>query len=797
MNIKQSFRIIFRNKTYSILNIAGLAIGIAAAALILLWVEYQFNFDKALPKSDLIYQIAQNQRYGDKIYTFFVAPGPLSETLNESFPEIKRNTRYSSDSEAFFTEAGRNSSVSMQGVYADSTVFSMLSMTFVEGDPRYTFARDNSIVISRKMAEIFFKDDVAVGKMLETETGKYYIDGVFENIPKNTTFRFDWIIPFRLLEQMYEEKGWANVKSWTSNWMNCFVELEPYTNVEVLNDKLAKLISEKTNETASHFTFFIYPQRDFHLYGEFQDGKPTGSGYIRTVRLFFWIGALILLIACVNYMNLATARSEKRALEVGVRKTFGARRSGLVWQFLREASMITIAALLLAIALIYIFLPAFNRLIFANLAFDFTNPYHVLGLLCVGVLCAFLAGNYPAFYLSSYLPINTLKKLKKKGGAAAWIRKGLVVFQFAVSFILICATFVIYLQIGHAQNRPLGFIKENTMIFPITEEMKMHSETVRNELLNTGLIKHAGFTSHNVIQIYSNGGGYQWPDKRDDFNPLISMMFVGPGFIEAAGFTLLEGASFSRIDDADEDGMGKIVINRRLAEIMGESGRVGGFMGQGSDGEYYWEIIGIIDDFVFNNMYAEESEPLILFAYPNHANYIIASYEAGDSPAEVQAKVRNVLQTFSPDYSSDALFMDEIFNNMFYSERLIGSLATLFAVLAIVISCLGLFGLSAFSAEQRTKEIGIRKVLGASVSQIVFLLGKSFMLLTLIAFAIAIPVAWFVSDNWLKSYAYKIDLNWAIFAGTALLIILIVIITTSVQSIRAATADPVKSIKTE
>jgi ABC-type antimicrobial peptide transport system permease subunit len=796
MRLKQSFRIVFRNRTYSVLNIAGLAIGITAAALVLLWVEYQFNFNKNIPKHKYLYRIGQHQQYGDVVRTFFVSPGPLFETLNNEFPDVKCNTRYTSNRKDFLKDGDR-APVSMFGAYADSCIFGMLDMTFVKGDASRAFEPAQAIVISEKMATALFGRQSPLGEVLKGNEGDTYeVTGVFKNFHKgNSSFQYDWIIPFRILKKLYIERGYiGDGNHWGSNWYTTLVELYRGVDVAQLNDKLSGLAAAKTNGDVTA-KFFMYPLDRARLYGEFKDGLETGTGYIRTVRLFFWIGCIILLIACINFMNLSTARSEKRALEVGVRKTFGSRRARLVQQFMGEAGLITGIALLAALALLYFCLPLFNRLLSHNLTFDFSNPYHYAGLLSIGALCTLLAGSYPAFYLSSFAPLTVLKKLKKPGGSAAWIRKGLVVLQFSVSFILICATLVVYLQIRHAQRRPLGFVKENVMLFPVNEDIKQRTETVRSELLRTGVIENAGFSSHNMMQIYSNGGGYQWQGKAPEINPLVTSLYITPGLLETAGIKVTEGESFAT--EEAEGSRQKVIINRTLANMMGEAGRVGSLIGQGDDSRHYGEITGIIADFVFNNIYSVKTEPLIIRNYGKIAEYLFVKLRAGADVMDVQAKVKGVLQTFSPNTSFDAMFMDDTFNRMFENEQTVGRLAGLFAGLAILISCLGLFGLSAFAAEQRTKEIGIRKVLGASIPDILVLLGQNFMALIGVAVVIGLPVAWYVSANWLQSYEYKITLGWGVFVVTVLLISFIALLTVSVQSLRAATANPVKAIKTE
>jgi ABC-type antimicrobial peptide transport system permease subunit len=789
-------KIIFSNKTYSILNIVGLSIGITAVALILLWVEFQVNFNKKLPKLKNLHYIAQNQFYGDKIETFFVAMGPLSETLNREFPEVTRNTRLAWPDNALFALEENKEPFSEFGRFADSTFFTMLDMEFLYGTPQTAFNEAFPVVISEKMAQKHFGNENPVGKSLvKVNERTYQITGVFKNLPDHISFKFDWLIPFRVLEQDYVNKGWCNPESWGGNYMQCLVELHPNVDVNALNLKLNSLVSEKTGEDGSA-QLFVYPLGKMRLYGEFKDGKPTGKGFITRVRLFFWIGIIILLIACINFMNLSTARSEKRSLEVGIRKTFGSSRQKLVGLFMGESAVITGAALLISILLIHLCLPAFNNLINTNLNFSFANPYHTLGLVCVGVICTLFAGSYPAFYLSAFSPLKTLKKLKNIGNnSAVWIRKGLFVFQFVISFVLICATMVIYLQIRHAQNRPLGFEKENLVLYATTNEINQHQEVVINELRKTGAVENAGFSDQQIVYCHSNSGGYHWQGKDPNVNPLVSHVCITPGLLETAGITFIEGNDFSNfIDFSDEENTPKpqVIINQSFANMMGEEGLTGRIIGTMWSEET--EIIGIVNDFIYNDMYETTPRPVAFYPWYSEG-HLFVRLNRNVNTKEALEKVKACLQQFSPDFPFEPQFMTDKFDSMFGNERFIGKLAFLFAGLAIIISCLGLLGLSAFSAEQRTREIGIRKVFGATIPKIVRLLGKDFMILIGVSFVIAIPLAWWVMRQWLQKYEYRFALNWSLFVACSALVILIVILTISFQAIKAAMTNPIKTIR--
>jgi ABC-type antimicrobial peptide transport system permease subunit len=446
--------------------------------------------------------------------------------------------------------------------------------------------------------------------------------------------------------------------------------------------------------------------------------------------------------------------------------------------------------------LIFLCLPAFNNLINGNLKFSFANPYHSLGLLSVGLICTLFAGSYPAFYLSSFSPIKTLKKLKNIGNnSVVWIRKGLFVFQFVISFVLICATAVIYLQIRHAQNRPLGFNKENLAMFPTTSEVNQHKEVVVSELRNSGAVTNAGFSDQPVIFLGNNGGGYNWQGKDPSIDPLISFLCITPGLLETVGITFKEGKDFETFFDSEKEMKNQVIINQSFADMMGEEGQVGRMLGTKWN-EETMEIIGIVNDFVFNNIYREKSEP-VLFRPWYDEGYLFVRLNPNIETVEALGKVKEVLHQFSPDFPFESQFMSERFDGMFSSERFVGKLASLFAALAIIISCLGLLGLSAFSAEQRTREIGIRKVFGATVLKIVKLLGYNFIILIGVSFVIAIPLAWWLTTDWLQKFEYRIAISWWIFAACGILVILIALLTISFQATKAALANPAKAIKKE
>lgn len=793
MNIKKSIRIIFRSKTYSLLNIAGLAIGITSAALIFLWVESKVNFNKAIPHSQNIYIAGLHYFSGSgDCYTSFEATNPLAKTLNDEFAEVKSCARYNSQTLVFVPEHTTDS-FEEKGGYADSTLFNIIGLKFIRGEAASVFEPSRAIVISRSMARKLYGNDDPVGKGLLNEGNTYEVTGVFEDLPRNTSFEFEWLIPFRIQEREMEKLFY--IEEWGTSWLKLYVELEPGVDLNRLNEKLKVLPRQKAGPEEENLHIFLYPFTKILLYGQFENGLETGGGYIKTVALFFLIGVLILIIACINFMNLSTARSRKRALEVGVRKTFGTKKKYLVRQFLAEAGLITAIALLLSAGLIGLCLPFFNQLIEEPLSFNLLNPTIAIGLVAIGLFCTLLAGSYPALYLSSFNPLTTLKMQKiSKGGSADWIRRGLVVFQFTMAFILICTTFIIYLQIQLAQKRDIGIHKEHLVSFQVTKELYASYSAVRNELKNTGLVESCGFANGSLLQSTLHTNPWFWKGKDPDDDTSISISFVSEGMIDAAGIKLVDGTD---IDPAGKNSQGSksVIINEVLAKRMGTEGRVGGKIGQSPDSKM--EIAGIMKNFVFDNLYAVEPEPAMFIYNPQRTNTLFVRLKPDADRYEAIGRIQNILRTFTPYHTFEPTFMTERFDRLFEDERLVEKLAALFAALAIFISCLGLLGLSAFSAEQRTREIGVRKVLGATITDILVLLGKAYLWLLLISFVIGIPISLYIANHYLKDYDYRIILSWDIFAGVAAFITLIALLTVGFQSLKAAIANPVKSIKTE
>ncbi len=535
---------------------------------------------------------------------------------------------------------------------------------------------------------------------------------------------------------------------------------------------------------------------DWHLRSDFQNGKQSGSGQIQYVNLFSIIAWIILLIACINFMNLTTARSEKRAREVGVRKVLGAGKKNLIGQFFGEALFMALLACITAVILMSIALPGFNMIIQKTLSLNFNNPLHSLALLIITLFCGLVAGSYPAIYLSSFNPVFVLKGLKIKTGSAAVIRKGLVVLQFSVSITLIIATVVIYEQLQNVKDRELGFNKNNLLVMNVQGTIRTNFNSIKQDLINTNAVEDAALSDHSTIEEGNNTDGFTWQEKDPNTKVVISTRYISPEFLATSGIKILEGRGI-QVNDTMYRHRLNVVITESLAKMLGNGSAVSKYIWFEGDTTTKANVVGVVNDYVYGNMYGKPDPVMFLFGPPQNASVMYVRLKAESGLTNALAKVGAVMKKDNPAYPFEYKFVDDQFNNMFLSEMLISKLSRVFAVLAIIISCLGLFGLAAYTAERRIKEIGVRKVLGATVSGIAGLLSKEFLNLVAVSCIVAFPVAWLVMNRWLQNYQYRITISWWIFliAGTAA--ILIALLTVSFQAVKAAIANPVKSLRTE
>ena len=782
---KIAWRHIKKNKGYAFINMIGLSLGMACAILILLWVNDEVQYNTFQKNYNNLYQVIENQTYEGKTYTFSALPGRFAPAIKEELPEIKYATRADWGNPMLFSVGEKN--IYEQGYFADPDFLKMFSFEVIKGDTSKMLSDPTSIVITDKMAEKFFGKDDPIGKTIKVNNEKdYTIVGLVKSPPLNSSIKFSWLAAFKI----YEDKNqW--LKQWGNNGIQSYLQLKDGADPVQVNKKLKDFISKK--DTQAIAKPFLLAMKDWRLRSRFEDGKYVG-GRIEYVRMFSIIGLLIIIIACINFMNLATARSEQRAKEVGVRKVLGAGRGTLVRQFFGESIMMSFAAMMVAALIVFLVLPSFNTLVEKKLTFDLSNRVLWAGLPLLALVCGAIAGSYPSLYLSSFNPATVFKGLRiGKNSATVYVRKGLVITQFVISIVLIISTIIIYRQIEHVKDRQLGYNKQNVIYFFLKGKMNEHFPTLQQSLLQTGVVENAAMSNNRVLNVGSSSGDISWQGKTPGSQLLVSMDWITPQYFSTMGMKLASGRDFYPDITSDSS---SIIINETFAKIIGKQDPVGDIIRRDNGKGKEFKIVGVVKDFVFNDMY-KKPDPLIFFCDTSNVATMLVRLKANQDIQQQLAKVENVVKANSPGYPFESKFLDDDFNNLFKSEMLIGKLSRLFALLTILISCLGLLGLAAYTAERRTKEIGIRKVLGASVANVIALLSKDFLSLVAISTIVAFPLAWWMMHKWLDDFAYRINISWWVFVFAGVLASVIALITVSFQAVKAAIANPVKSLRTE
>jgi putative ABC transport system permease protein len=782
-----AFRNLRKNKGFSILNITGLAVGIACGALILLWVEDEMEYDHSIPDHDRISRVMERQVHNGAVGVFNATPSPLGPAIRTQIPGLLNVGRTNNSSELTQSMGVEEKMITEQGMFGDSSLMSMLNLQFVHGEAAHAFDQVHSIVISETLAEKLFGKDDPLGKTVTVEhKDNYTVMGVYKDMPANSTIRFGWLEPFANFETMM---SWS--KYWDANGVATYVELAPNADPAAVDRQLQHFLAGKKDGLKTEC--FLFPMNSWHLFWHFTDGRLDGKGDIRFVRLFFTIALVILAIACINFMNLSTAKSAERAKEVGVRKVIGAARGGLVRQFIGESLVLSFVATLIAVAIIYAAIPAFNQLVGKQLTVGLFKPLHLLALLGIGLLTGIVAGSYPAFYLSSFSPISVLNRVRLRAGSwVAFIRKGLVVAQFSISILLIICTVIIYQQINFSRTRDWGFDRNNLLIIKVQGNIQPHFDALRTDLIHTGVVANAALSQNSVLNMgWWSTDNYQWPGKPAAKNVDIQNEQVTTGFFETAGMKIIAGRGF-QADTHVEDN--NIVINESMAKLIGDYAKPGAVIHMD---QRTLTIIGIVHDYVYNYAYTSSAGPVVIYGAPQEANYMTIRVKAAADLAAAMVKIGDVLKVDNPGYPFEYQFMDEQFDALFKTETLTGRLAGIFTMLAIFISCLGLFGLAAYSASRRAKEIGIRKVLGASTQGLAALLSRDFLKWVLLSCVLAFPVGWWLMTTWLRDYNYRTSIHWWVFGAAGVAALLIALATVSIQAIRAAIANPVRSLRSE
>jgi len=791
--LKMAWRNMLYNKGYSALNITGLAAGMAVALLIGLWVTDQYSYDRFLPGYQQLYQVEMNltsQHFGTSTQTSIALP--LTDVLKKDIPGIKYVAEADNIGRMNHGLLVGDKKLYMEGGAAGADFFKIFQYPFIKGNANSALKDIYSIVLTESTARALFGDADPMGRDVRFDNAQNMkVTGIIRDIPKNATLRFNYITPFAYNEATQDWIKEGRVK-WTYNSFSAYVALETGVTYVQVAPKIRDIVYQKSPDMRPlKPEVLMHPLKDWHLYSEFKNGMVAG-GFIDYVYLFSIIGFLVLAIACINFMNLSTARSEKRAREVGVRKAIGSRRIDLVYQFLLESVLITFISFLLSLLFVQLALPSFNTLTGSAIRIPFSNIGFWSVMIAFILLTGLAAGSRPAFYLSSFNPVKVLKGSIQVGKAATLPRKILVVIQFTCSVALIISTVIVYQQIAYVKSRPTGYSADRLVMTDMNGDLYQHYDALRNELLSAGLAESVASSTSPATQVYSHFSLEKWPGKNaGDENVNIGAIWVSDEYFQTLGMTMTAGLQFS--GDSKKDSL-NVIVNEAAVRRMGLKEPVGQMISWNGSNQPV-KIIGVVKNALMESPY-KPIEPAI-FGHSPSGSVITYRLPKNANVHTVIEKIGKVFERYNPAYPYQFKFVDDEYAHKFNLEVLVGKLAGVFAGLAIFISCLGLFGLAAYVAEQRTKEIGIRKVLGASITQVWALLSRDFVVLVMISCIIASPLSLYFLNNWLQNYPYHIGIGPGVFVASGIAAIIITLLTISFQAIKAALANPVKSLRSE
>jgi putative ABC transport system permease protein len=803
---KTALRNLWKNKGFSGINIAGLAIGLATCLLMIIYVVDELSYDRYNKKADRIYRLDCDLKFGDNRFILATAPAPAGPAMLRDYPEIEQQVRFHG-SGGLLVRKGNQNIREERVTYADSTLFDLFTLPMLAGDPHTALVAPHSLVITEKIAKKYFHDaSSAIGKnLLINDSLNYKVTGVIRDIPSQSHFNFDLFLP------MTENEDSRSSDEWLSNNYNTYLLLHEGADPHRLESKfggmilkyIAPLLKSAVNMSMDDFTkgggyvrFSMTPLTAIHLHSN-KESELGANGSMQYVYIFSAIAAFILLIACVNFMNLSTARSSNRVKEVGVRKVLGSLRPQLIFQFIMESTLISLISMILALLIAWALLPYFNQLAAKEMTIGlFTRPWLAPGLLGLVILVGFLAGSYPAFFLSSFRPIAVLKGIKSTGFRSGWLCNSLVVFQFGISIFLIVGTVVIYNQLGYIRTKELGFNRAHVLIIQNAYPLGDRAKAFTNELLRLRGVEGVTSTGFLPTADWRNDNAYFLSPTLEPKTAIsLQNWAVDEQYIPVLGMKIAAGRNFSRDFPYDSSGL---VINETAARMMGYADPINKNLYCLTDLQTHhvetWHIVGVVKDFNFNSL-RQMVSPLG-FKLQTDRGRMALRINTANIPALV-AHIEDKWKTMAPGQPFTYSFMDDDFNRIYRSEQRMGGISLSFSLLAIFIACLGLFGLTAYAAEQRTKEIGIRKVLGATVTNIIGLLSADFLRLVMLAALITFPFAWWAMHSWLQDFAYRVGISWTVFALAALLSAGIALLTVSFQAFKAALANPVRSLRSE
>lgn len=779
--LRHYLRIGFRNllafKAFSLINVSGLAIGMACAILIYIWVADELSYDRFHEKADQLYRVYEEQTYKDgEVFHVAVTPAPLAEALAADFPEIKETSRYTSSWQKLVVRYGEKVFNEEDIYLVDPGFLRMFSFPLVAGVDKNLLTKPHSIVVSKSMAQKYFGDEDPLGKTLNVN-GEFDFEvcGVIEDVPPASHIKFDGLMPFDFMSELFH----FPMDSWNSNSFRTYVELTKESDPKTVGAKIKNLLKERSEQ--GNTELFLQPLTDIHLH------SIAGGGNILYVQIFSMVAVFVLLVACVNFMNLSTARSARRAKEVGMRKVVGAGRRQIVLQFMGESILIAFLALVVAVILIELLMPTFRELSGKALLYDLISLNGSFILAAIAALTGLVSGSYPAVFLSSFKPVSVFQGLVK--GGSTRLRKILVVFQFALSIVLIISTLVVYRQLSFIQDKNLGFNRDNIVYMEIRDAGDQNYSVFRDEVTNLPDVVSASATSALPIGLSSSTSTVDWEGKDPETEILFQYTYVDFGYLETMEMEMAEGRSFSSRIPSDSSAY---VLNEEAVRRMGLASPVGSEIAMH---EKRGRVIGVVKDFNYRHL-EHEVDPLIVRIEPTSFYHAVIRVGPGDIAATM-GKIESLWNRLNPGDPFEARFLDSDFDELYRSEMRMGVLFRYFAGLSLLISCLGLFGLASFIAEQRTKEIGIRKVLGASATNIYRLLSMDFIKLVVVATLIAWPAGYFVMNRWLEDFANRVDVGVMTLIVSASAALFIALATVSYQAIKAAVSNPVNSLRYE
>ena len=783
--IKHNLLLIYRNflraKSFFLINLFGLSSGLVCTLLIYLWVRDEKNIDKFHAKDAHLFEVMEHQQYANDVMTTTSTPGLLAEALKEEIPEVE----YAATTTWIdpYTLSIKDHNIKANGYHVGKDYFNIFSYVLKEGDPNLVLSDKSSIVISTELAiKLFGNDTNVLGKVIQLQHDKeFLVSGVFEKVLLSS-YHFDFVLSF---EAYKDDNKW--VTEWGNNGPATYIILKEGSNVVAVNEKIKDFVKAKNKE--SNVALFLQPYSERYLQGRFENGKPAG-GRIEYVRLFSVIAVFILLIACINFMNLSTARASRKAKEVGIKKSIGAQRQSLIIQYLSESMVTAVLSLIVAIGVVWLLLPSFNLITDKHIVFDLANPELLLWLTSITIFTGLIAGSYPAIFLSGFKPAAVLKGELKGSWGELWARKGLVVFQFFLSVILIVSVLVIYKQIEFTQTKNLGYKKDNLISIPIEGRVDSTLETFLTEIKRMPGVISASSIGHSLIGRNNNTSGLEWEGKNPEDEILFENVRVNYDMLETLGVELAQGRSFSREYSTDTT---KIIFNEAAIRVMNLENPIGKTIKLWD--EYTLEIIGVVKDFHFQSLH-DVVNPLFFVLNQKNTWKTMIRLEGGKEKETLKA-LSDFYASYNPGFTFEYTFQDEAYARQYAAEQRVASLSGYFAAFAILISCLGLFGLAAFTAERRLKEIGIRKALGSSSTSIILLLSSDFTRMVVVSILLGLPASYWLLSQWLQRFAFHIELEAWYFIAAGSTALFIAWLTVASQAIKAANVNPVKCLRSE